>query len=229
MKLTRNRAIALGCAIVAIVGLTAGAYKARVAYISHEGCESVRAYEKSVGPVQVIGKGAKRITVIGDSYSTGDMLSDRADAWVDDFASEQDATVSVLAQGGTGYTNAGFCGDSTFGSRVRQVAATDPQLVIVEGGLNDTAATEDEERTAAERVLRSLRGHNVVVVGPVDVPVLEGEGAVDLALSGAARAEGARYISALGWPIALGADKKHPTAAGHAEFAQRVAAAIASA
>ncbi len=226
MKLNRNRSIALGCAIVAVVGLAAGAYKAIVPSIRHGGCDAVRSYEKSVGHVRVIGHGAKRITVIGDSYSTGDTLADRAEAWVDDFAVEQNATLSVLAQGGTGYTNAGFCGDSTFSTRVSRVSATDPQLVIVEGGLNDTGATEGDERTAAERVLRSLRGYDVVVVGPVDVPVLKGEASVDRALSGAARAEGAHYVSALDWPIALGPDKKHPSVDGHAEFAKRVLAAI---
>ncbi|MBF4603776.1 SGNH/GDSL hydrolase family protein [Curtobacterium sp. VKM Ac-2884] len=211
---------------MAVIGLTAGAYLARAALVAHQTCQSVRSYEKSVGAVQTIGSGPERITVIGDSYATGDTLKDRGDAWVDDLATQQNATVSVLAQGGTGYTNAGFCGDSTYDTRVADVAATRPDLVIVEGGLNDTDTSPSDERAAAERVYRSLRHYDVAVVGPVDVPAVEGERRVDDALKRATRAQGATYVSALDWHIDLGPDEKHPSPSGHAAFATNLATSL---
>ncbi|NQW91384.1 SGNH/GDSL hydrolase family protein [Curtobacterium sp. VKM Ac-2861] len=154
-------------------------------------------------------------------------MADRTDAWVNGFAAETDATVTVLAEGGTGFTNPGFCGDNTFGSRVDRVAETKPDLVIIEGGLNDTGASADDEQTAVRSVLRGLGAFDVVMVGPVAVPAVTGEAKVDAWLEKAAGSANVRYVSALRWDIDLGPDDKHPSAEGHAEFARRLSAAIA--
>jgi ABC-type Fe3+-hydroxamate transport system substrate-binding protein len=219
--------IVIGSAVVAVAGLVAGAHELHASYVTHQACASVRAVGRSVGTVDVIGSGPLRITVIGDSYAAGDTLADRSDAWVDDFAAETDATVTVLAEGGTGFTNPGFCGDNTFSSRVDRVTATKPDLVIIEGGLNDTEASADDEQTAVRSVLRRLGAFDVVMVGPLDVPAVTGEAKVDAWLEKAAGSAKVRYVSALRWDIDLGADDKHPSARGHTEFARRLAAAIA--
>jgi lysophospholipase L1-like esterase len=227
VKRSNRRAIVIGSAVVVGVGLIAGAHKLHASYVTHQACASIRADGRSAGTVDVIGSGPRRITVIGDSYAAGDTLADRSDAWVDDFAAETDATVTVLAEGGTGFTNPGFCGDNAFGSRVDRIAATKPDLVIIEGGLNDTGASADDERTAVRSVLRGLGAFDVVMVGPVAVPAVTGEARVDAWLEKAAGSAKVRYVSALRWDIDLGADDKHPSARGHTEFARRLAAAIA--
>lgn len=213
--------------MVAVAGLVAGAQKLHASYVTHQACASVRADGRSAGTVDVIGSGPLRIAVIGDSYAAGDTLADRTDAWVNGFAAETDATVTVLAEGGTGFTNPGFCGDNTFGSRVDRVAETKPDLVIIEGGLNDTGASADDEQTAVRSVLRGLGAFDVVMVGPVAVPAVTGEAKVDAWLEKAAGSANVRYVSALRWDIDLGPDDKHPSAEGHAEFARRLSAAIA--
>lgn len=213
--------------MVAVAGLIAGAHKLHASHVTHQACAAIRADGRSADTVDVIGSGPLRITVIGDSYAAGDTLADRTDAWVDDFAAEADATVTVLAEGGTGFTNPGFCGDNTFGSRVDRIAATKPDLVIIEGGLNDTGASAEDEQTAVHSVLRGLGAFDVVVVGPVAVPAVTGEAKVDASLEKAAGSAKVRYVSALRWDIDLGADDKHPSARGHREFARRLAAAIA--
>lgn len=226
MKLNRNQAIIIGSSALVAIGAVLLVPPVRSAVATHEACRSVRAYEATNGPVKTVGDGPRRVTVIGDSYAAGDVLADRSNAWVDVFAAEDDATVRVLAQGGTGFTNAGFCGDSTYAARLDRVASTRPELVIVEGGLNDTMASPAEEEHAARAVLAELRDYDVVLVGPVDVPAVDGEAEVDTALSRAAAAEGVRYVSATRWRIALGADQKHPTVQGHADFARRLADSV---
>ncbi|ROQ17641.1 lysophospholipase L1-like esterase [Curtobacterium sp. PhB171] len=213
--------------MVAVAGLIAGAHKLHASYATHQACESVRADGRSAGTVDVTGSGPLRITVIGDSYAAGDSLADRTDAWVNVFAAETDATVTVLAEGGTGFTNPGFCGDNAFGSRVDRVAATKPDLVIIEGGLNDVGASAEDEQTAVRSMLRGLDAFDIVMVGPVDVPAVTGEAKVDASLEEAASLAKVRYVSALRWDIDLGTDDKHPSARGHTEFARRLSAAIA--
>lgn len=186
----------------------------------------MRAYENSTGPVQKVGDSTTRYAVLGDSYSTGDVLQDRHDAWTYSLAAAHDVQLDVVAQGGTGYVNEGFCGDGSYEHRAGSIPH-DGSPLIIEGGLNDLQADPDQLRTAADRLVREFADkRRVILVGPVNTPAEDGEKPVDRILAGVAAKHDVTYISGMSWDIDFGPDGKHMSPAGHAEFAEDVAAAL---
>lgn len=215
-------ALTAAAVVIGSYGLHAGAS----AFTRHVACDRVRAYAKQTGAVQRLGDGSRVVTVLGDSYSTGDTLENRDDAWTYRLAADLPATVDVIAQGGTGFVNAGFCGDGTFAARAGDVP-DDDSLLIIEGGLNDVGRPSGSVERAARQLLSDFSGRDVVLVGPVNAPATTGEQEVDRELRRAAGDYDVQYVSALGWSgISFGPDRKHMTPAGHAVYAQGVAAAI---
>ncbi|MDM7887441.1 SGNH/GDSL hydrolase family protein [Curtobacterium sp. RHCJP20] len=216
-------------ASVALTVVAAGSYVSNLTHgaISRQAaCDEVRSYLKNTGPVERIGHGFRTISVLGDSYSTGDTLADRHDTWTRTLAASTSARVDVVAQGGTGFVNPGFCGDGSFAERARDIPDDGSQLLI-EGGLNDVGEDPTVVKSAAGALIARFAGRDVVVIGPVNAPGVTGEQVVDRALRTASDEHGARYVSALGWTgLSFGADRKHLTAAGHAAYAGHVLAAL---
>lgn len=171
--------------------------------------------------------GSKRIDVLGDSYSVGTTLSDpQHQAWDILLARSEDWNLMVRGIGRTGFVNGGYCGNQSFVTRVGQVLADDPQIVIVEGGLND--AGQPGIGAAAGAVLAMIPASIcVVVIGPTDAPGRSGtdKQTIDRELAAVA---GERYISPLGWPLQFGADGIHMTAEGNRVLADHLATAFAS-
>lgn len=224
----RGKRVLVAAAVVAVAaGVVGGGWGVHRAYAVHQACESIRSYERSTGPVQHIGEAGDTWTVLGDSYSTGDMLEDRHDAWTYAVAKSHRLRLNVVAQGGTGYVNEGFCGDGSFSERASKVPS-DGSPVIIEGGLNDLAADQGVLRDAARRLVDKFSGDRpVVLIGPVDAPNEHGERAVDATLRSVAADRRTTYISGLAWDdIDFGPDGKHMSPSGHKVFAEHVYEAL---
>lgn len=179
------------------------------------------------------------VYVLGDSWSTGysaapgrgytELLSE-AERWV----------LTINAQSGTGYT-ANLAGNgAVFSERVRELPTDPPQLVIVQGGLNDEWASWGTVQSAAAETIDLLRTRYsdtpIVLIGPATArwPVSDTLWNIDEQLREAATAIGALYVSPLEgeWVtsdnIATFIDPatKHPSTKGHAIFAERLIEAL---
>lgn len=228
-----RRRIWAGVAVVVVVAAGAGAY---VVYRHHveatsltstsaAACDAANAEARRMtGPFTF---GTTRVDVLGDSYSVGTTLPDpQQQAWDVLLARHEHWNLIVRGIGRTGFVNGGYCGDQNFLTRVGQVLADHPQLVVVEGGLND--AGQPGIGTAARAVLASIPATiPVVVVGPTDAPGRSGadKRVIDSELAAAA---GKRYISPLSWQLQFGPDGIHMTADGNRVLADHLASAFAT-
>jgi acyl-CoA thioesterase-1 len=181
--------------------------------------------------------------VLGDNYATGwgpgwssgwvRLLGDRM-CWTVMPVSREGG---VGAEGGTGFTTAGpEPRMARYPDRVTAVTAGSPQVVLVEGGLNDQGApTSQEINDAATRTFTAVKERigtgTVIAIGPLLTPspdtVPEEVARVSGAIAAAAEAVGIPYID----PVAehwlndrglFGADLVHPNTDGYREYAQRL-------
>src|SRR4051794_23552624 len=131
---------------------------------------------------------------------------------------------------GTGLTTGGPCGrGADFGSRLPKALAHHPQILVVEGGLNDTHSPRGSLTAALTRVLdRSSKVPRLIVIGPPAAPRYELPEVrrIDGELHAACSAPQCTYVSTLGWKLPFMADQVHLTPAGHAMFAEHVSAAL---
>ena len=220
-------------AVVVVVAAGVGAY---VVYRKHKEatsltstnsaqCEAANAEaQQMTGPFTF---GNTRVDVLGDSYSVGTTLPNpQQQAWDVLLAKREHWNLTVRGVGRTGFVNGGYCGNQSFSTRVAAVLADHPQLVIIEGGLND--AGQPGIGAAAQALLAMIPTTiPVVVVGPTDAP---GRSAVDKQTIDRelAAAAGKRYISPLRWHLDFGPDGIHMTAAGNSALADQLAAAFAA-
>ncbi|WP_261163987.1 SGNH/GDSL hydrolase family protein [Microbacterium sp. Marseille-Q6965] len=225
---TRHAArFALVTAVLLLVGAAVAVSLTRAAG-TPAGCDDIRAYQERYGEIETLGGGEHRIAVLGDSYAAGDARSDRGARWTDALAQADPAlTVRLDAVPFTGFVNDGACGPQAFTDRIDRVAAVAGDALVIQGGLNDVAADPDDLRASVRAVLDAAASvPRIVVVGPMDVPGRDGEAAVDALLAAEAHAHGATYVSALDWHLPVGRDDIHLTAAGHAEYAERIRDAL---
>ena len=186
-----------------------------------------------------------RVAVIGDSYTTG---SDQGGQGSQGWAARSWQTLArqgfqinpdVAAEGGAGYGVRGNRG-SVFGDLTPRAVRPDDTLVLFFGSRNDQrvdpAALADSARDCfvfARHVAPSAR---LLVIGPpwptADVPVDVLQ--VRDVLYAQARAIGATWIDPIaerwfvGRPDLIGQDGVHPTDAGHAYMADKIAPLIAA-
>ena len=171
------------------------------------------------------------VLVIGDSYSVGAGLAPR-DSW----PVRLPGRVRVDGFSGSGFSRgASPCGDVTYASRARESVGARTDLLVVEGGLNDTDQPRaDLERGVARltRVLHrvGLSPEQVVVVGPVAAPARRHQRveAVDATLARMSGEAGYSYLSMLDAELTYLDDRLHPDAAGHEVFGDLVAAHLAT-
>ena len=189
-----------------------------------ERCAIERQYLAERGAPKPLTHGAKKVYVIGDSYTAGDQLDDRDDAWVRDIPKSWQVVADGI--GGTGFVNPGNCGDKAFSARLDPAKSAD--MVILQGGLNDWREQPAAIEAATTEVLKGLSGvPEVVVVGPVHAPSRSDESLkVDAALRAATEAEGRQYVSAIDWDLPYLPDKLHITPIGQSKFAELVGASI---
>jgi acyl-CoA thioesterase-1 len=161
-----------------------------------------------------------RVAVIGDSWSQGSGLARPDGSW----PSRLDGAVVVDGFGGSGFSaEASPCRDVAFPLRVERALATDPDLVVVQGGLNDFDVSPAAVREGVRSTLRRLEGHPVVVVGPAAAPQrAAGAVRVDALLAESTAAAGVPYVRTAEWELEYLPDRLHLTAAGHATFGDAV-------
>ncbi|MFL6108833.1 MAG: SGNH/GDSL hydrolase family protein [Marmoricola sp.] len=176
---------------------------------------------------RVTGSG-RRITVLGDSYALGIGLRDKSQDWV----STLQGRVSVFAFGGSGFAaSASPCGPQySIGGRAAQAMASRPEVVVVEGGINDTGQTADQITDGFAAVSTAVGRVPLIVVGPAAPPSRAvGARRVDRILRRLAEADGDVYVSMVDEPFTyVGPRFIHLTQTSHREYGARVAAAIAS-
>lgn len=181
----------------------------------------------------VTGRG-DRILVIGDSWSAGRGLADPADSWPSRLAGR----VHVDGFSGSGFSrDASPCPHRAYAERVDQAlqrAGAKPDLVILQGGLNETDRSARAVRAGVRRVLARLAEHgvaerDVVVLGPVAAPARAGGvPRVDAILADEAERAGVRYLDVSDLQLHYLDDRLHLTRSGHAEFGDVVADALTS-
>lgn len=167
-----------------------------------------------------IGSG-RSIAVIGDSYAAGLALGDPRSSW----ASRLPGRVQVFAFSGSGFSPlSSRCQAVDFYERAGAVAALEPEVVVIEGGLNDVGQSEREIRSGFRKVILELQGREVLVVGPALAPSRD-QGAlrVDRILRQIAEQTRTPYLSMIGKRFDYLPDNLHLTPAGHQEFGELVA------
>jgi lysophospholipase L1-like esterase len=144
-----------------------------------------------------------------------------------------------LGVGGSGYVQAGR--GSTFDERVDRAVATDPDVLVVQGSINDRKGPLDALGPAALRTLAHL--HRVVgpdtvvlVLGASYTPGTERAVIDDIndAIAAAAERAGFRFVdpAAAGWSDParpdIWWDENHPNDTGHQKIADRLAPLLES-
>lgn len=173
----------------------------------------------------VTGEGPRTL-VIGDSWSVGLGQQDLGLSWARQLPGE----VHVAGFSGSGFSSrASRCGRVAFPDRAPSALATHPQLVVVEGGLNDY----DQPATAIEHGFRTLMAEladqQVVVVGPADAPARSrAVPRVDALLATLSAEYGVPYVATSDLELSYLSDQLHLTDAGHRTFGEAVAERIAA-
>ncbi len=168
----------------------------------------------------VAGSGA-RVLVIGDSYSVGAGVGPEA-SW----PVRLPGRVRVDGFSGSGFTRgASPCGDVSYATRAATHRLAGIDLVVVEGGLNDADQPSADLEAGFRRLMRTLGGAPVLVVGPPPAPLLPyaDVAAVDATLARLTAVSGSAYLSMLDVDLSYQSDRLHPDAAGHRVFGDRVA------
>jgi acyl-CoA thioesterase-1 len=216
--------VAAGLAGVVLAGVVGSSWGADAEASLSERCAAYASASES-RHAAVAGTGT-RVAVIGDSYSQGLRLDDPTASW----PSRLDGRVVVDGFAGSGFgEDASPCEGRAYHRRVDRALATDPDLVVVQGGLNDFDVPSAQVRAGARRVLAQLEGQEVVLVGPPSAPRrAKGAERVDAVLSEVAEDAGMPYVRTLDWRLEYLDDRLHLTPAGHRAFGDQVAAAIAT-
>ncbi|WP_076744002.1 SGNH/GDSL hydrolase family protein [Sphingomonas jeddahensis] len=138
------------------------------------------AQTSTAATVSAAGAGEPRMVVIGDSYNAGSsygpwlaggsiaqLLAKRLgwrDAW-------------NLSVGGTGYCNASASTFSTFGQRVPQALALEPDVIMLMGSSNDVGYSPAAVQAAALATLQAIRAGTAAPIVVVGVPSINLPGA----------------------------------------------------
>lgn len=185
-----------------------------------------------------------RVLVFGDSWTYGSAASLPTLGYAYVLGQRLDWQATVDGVRGSGYLKPGLDGGS-YGERIAALdPALDPDLVIVEGSINDRrlpAAGYRDAVTAAWDALAALYPEtSIVILGPAPqvLPVEESTARIDADLADLAAARGWWYISPVAdqWittdnyaqVIDSGIGRDHPSTNGHAYLASRVAEALAA-
>jgi acyl-CoA thioesterase I len=186
-------------------------------------CQQHRADARERASI-VTGSG-ERVLVIGDSWSVGLGQDGLGASWARDLPGE----VHVAGFSGSGFSaHASACGAVSFADRASTALGTRPQLVVVQGGLNDHDQPAAAITAGFRDLMADLAGHRVVVVGPASAPVRSRTvPRVDALLAGLSRDYGVPYVATRDLDLEYLSDRLHLTEAGHRDFGGAVADRIA--
>jgi acyl-CoA thioesterase-1 len=211
--------------VVLLLAALLAFYVADVADAGPTRCQQHRIDARERAAV-VTGRGAP-VLVIGDSWSVGLGQVVLAESW----AARLPGEVHVSGFSGSGFSaRASGCGRVSFHDRAPTALGVRPQLVVVEGGLND----HDQPAHAIEQgfadLMADLRAHRVVVVGPASAPLRAAAvPRVDDELERLSTRYGVPYLRTSDLELDYLGDRLHLTQDGHREFGDAVAARLAEA
>lgn len=196
-----------------------------------------------IAPAALALPDAPRVLIFGDSWTYGSAaaLPTLGYAYVVGQRLGWETTVDGVR--GSGYLKPGLDGGS-FGDRIAALdPALDPDLVIIEGSINDRRMPSTGYREAVSAAWDALSAlypeAAIVVLGPAPqvLPVEETTARIDADLSALAAERGWWYISPIAqeWitpenyaaVIDTAIGRYHPSTAGHAYLATRLAEALA--
>ncbi|MET1086764.1 MAG: SGNH/GDSL hydrolase family protein, partial [Arthrobacter sp.] len=149
------------------------------------------------------------VLILGDSYTAGDGAAQPDLGWAYLVAGELGYPTNIDGLGGTGFAWGGGAQDELDGeyeTRLRKIAANPafvPNVLILQGGQNDSALANPDEVSAAtaqtiEAARRFWPGIQVVVLGPsAPQPLAEELRGVNSAVRAGAAAANAPFIDAV--------------------------------
>jgi acyl-CoA thioesterase-1 len=211
------------------VGLTVAVVTAGLLLMTRAGADTDRCTEFRAAArerAELVTGSGRDVLVIGDSYSVG-LGVQPWQSWPTRLAGR----VRVEGFSGSGFSReASPCGDQSYGARAAAGLGSDPDVVVVEGGLNDVDQPRRAIRDGFATLMTELgapRRRQVLVVGPAPAPERAGAvPAVDALLARLSERYGVGYLSMLDADLPYLDDGLHLTADGHREFGDRVAAAL---
>lgn len=186
-----------------------------------------------------------RVLVFGDSWTYGSAATDPSLGYAYVLSELTGWTTVVDGVRGSGYLKPGIDGPS-FGDRIAALdPALDPDLVIVQGSINDRKQGAAGYRDAVDAAWDALAGTypdaRIVILGPAPqvLPVEAATARIDRDLADLAAARGWWYLSPIaeGWitdenyrdVIDTGpVGRDHPSTVGHAYLADRLAEDLAA-
>ena len=197
-----------------------------------------------VAPAPLVLPERPRVLIFGDSWTYGSAASLPTLGYAYILGERLGWLTTVDGVRGSGYLKPGLDGGS-YGERIDALdPALDPDLVIVEGSINDRRLSADgypDAVTAAWDSLAALYPEaSIVIMGPAPqiLPVEATTARIDADLAHLAAARGWWYVSPIadGWittenyadVIDSGIGRDHPSTAGHAYLATRLAEALAA-
>ncbi|WP_322409516.1 SGNH/GDSL hydrolase family protein [Microbacterium invictum] len=195
-----------------------------------------------IQPAPLVFPDNPRVLVFGDSWTFGSAASDPSLGYAYLLADRLSAEVVVDGVRGSGYLKPGLDGGS-FGERVAALdPALDPDVVILQGSINDRRLYPAGYREAVtavwDTVAATYPDATVVILGPAPqvLPVETATAQIDDDLAALAAGRGWWYISPVDeeWiteanydaMIDTGIGRDHPSTEGHAYLADRVAEAV---
>lgn len=184
------------------------------------------------------------VLIFGDSWTFGSAASDPTLGYAYVVSDLTGWTTIVDGVRGSGYLKPGIDGPD-FGTRVAALDPTlEPDLVIIQGSINDRRLVPTGYDAAVngawDRLSATYPSARIVVLGPAPqvLPVQRATARIDRDLARLAAQRGWWYVSPLreGWiteanyldVIDTGIGRNHPSTAGHAYLAERLAEAIAT-
>jgi acyl-CoA thioesterase I len=168
------------------------------------------------------------VFVIGDSYSVG-LGVHATQSWPTRLVGR----VEVEGFSGSGFSRgASPCGDVSYGARAARnlpERSERPEVVVVEGGLNDFDQPRRAIRDGFANLMTELDGRRVLVVGPAPAPARAAAApGIDALLERLSQRYGVGYLSMIDAELSYLADDLHLTPEGHREFGDRVATALSA-
>ncbi len=196
----------------------------------------------AIAPAPLLLPEHPKVLVFGDSWTYGSAASEPTLGYAYVLADLLDGETIVNGVRGSGYLKPGLDGPA-FGERIAALdPALSPDLVIIQGSINDREMGEvgyrDAVNAAWDAMAAAYPEATIVILGPAPhvLPVGAGTARIDADLSELAAARGWWYISPIAedWitpqnylsVIDVEIGRRHPSTDGHRYLAEKVAAAL---
>ena len=244
----RHRLPVAGLAVAVILALAAvilGVWRPWVPVPSSAPVGAAAAADEAVtiAPVPLLLPEHPTVLLFGDSWTYGSAATEPTLGYAYVLADMIDGETIVKGVRGSGYLKPGLDGPA-FGERIAALDPTlTPDLIIMQGSINDRAQGEAGYREAVTAAWDAMSAKypeaTIVILGPAphELPVGAGTARIDTDLSELAAARGWWYISpiAQNWitdqnylsVIDVEVGRRHPSTDGHRYLAEKLAAALA--